>query len=246
VNSPSPPGLPGRPPFASYRLPLPRRRLGPGTVASLLVHGILIALIFWRGAELVSGGGGPGPLGGGGGATRAPRFVSLPSFSAPVAVDVPPVVPPPVVAVAPTPEAVPVEPEPIVVTQPVVAQAATGADGGVGPGTGGGQGTGAGTGIGAQTGPGTGGPEGYIVPADPRWSIMPPMNRPASLRGRQYTVRFWVTTDGRVTRVEVAPEMADRAYRQRFIEEMMHYKFRPAMTRDGTPIASVFSITVTL
>ncbi|MGH7673900.1 MAG: hypothetical protein ACREMV_01400 [Gemmatimonadales bacterium] len=245
MATPPDPGTPGRPSFDSYHLPLTRRRLGPGALAALALHALLVAVIFWRGAELVSGGGGAGPLGGGGG-SRAPRFVNLPSYSAPVAVEVPPVAPLPVLTIVPPPEAVPVEPEPIVVSPSAVVPVAAGADDGTGPGTGGGQGAGVGPGIGAQTGPGTGGPEGYIVPADPRWSIMPPMSRPASLRGRQYTVRFWVTADGRVTRVEVAPEIVDRAYRQRFIEEMMHYKFRPAMTRDGTPIASVFSITVTL
>ena len=235
--------VPPRPRFDTYHLPLPRRRLGPGAIASLLLHGLLVVLIFWRGAELVSGGGGAGPLGGGGG-SPAPKFVALPGLPAPVAAEVPP--PPPVVIVAPTPEVLPAEPEPIPVPPAPVAVAAAGADSGAGPGTGGGQGTGAGGGVGAQTGPGTGGPEGYIVPADPRWSIMPPTDRPASLRGRRYTVRFWVAPDGRVTRVEVAPEIADRAYRQRFIEKMMDYRFRPAMMRDGTPIASVFSITVTL
>ncbi|MGH7644515.1 MAG: hypothetical protein ACREMR_02920, partial [Gemmatimonadales bacterium] len=141
MDSPPAPGSPGppeRPRFDCYRLPLSRRRLGPGALASLLVHVLLIALIFWRGAELVSGGGGAGPLGGGGGASRAPRFVNLPGLSAPVAVDVPLVVPPPVVTVVLTPEVLPVEPEPIEVPQPAVAHVATGGEGGAGPGTGGG------------------------------------------------------------------------------------------------------------
>ncbi|MGH7529415.1 MAG: energy transducer TonB, partial [Gemmatimonadales bacterium] len=115
---------------------------------------------------------------------------------------------------------------------------------GQGPGTGGGRGTGTGTGLGADQGPGSGGEAGYIFPASPRWTIFPPPGAPRDARGRRHVVRFWVTADGRVTRVEVTPPIEDGDYRREFIARMMAYQFAPATTRDGRRVASVASVTV--
>ncbi|MDP3911410.1 MAG: hypothetical protein Q8Q14_13565, partial [Gemmatimonadales bacterium] len=114
---------------------------------------------------------------------------------------------------------------------------------GTGLGTGGGQGTGTGTGAGSDAGPGSGGEAGYIFPASPRWTIFPPPGAPREARGRRHEVRFWVTAEGRVTRVEVTPPIKDSGYRREFTERMMGYLFNPA-TRDGRRIAYVASVTV--
>ncbi len=114
---------------------------------------------------------------------------------------------------------------------------------GEGPGTGGGQGAGVGPEAGAGVGPGTGGEGGYIFVASPRTAILPPMARvPGSVAGRTYRVRFWVAADGRVTRVEVDPPIADADYRREFQQRMLAYRFYPARTRDGQSVASVVTV----
>src|SRR5205814_10080991 len=113
----------------------------------------------------------------------------------------------------------------------------------VGPGAGGGQGGGAGGGTGAVTGPGTGGEGGYIFVASPRTAILPPLARvPGSVAGRTYVVKFWVAADGRVTRVEIDPPMADAAYSRELQQRMMAYQFYPARTRDGRNVASIVPV----
>lgn len=115
---------------------------------------------------------------------------------------------------------------------------------GTGPGSGGGQGTGTGTGVGADVGPGSGGAAGYIFAATPRWSLLPPPGAPRQDRG-QHEIRFWVGADGQVTRVEVTPPIKDANYRREFMKKMMGFVFDPARTRDGRPVASIASVTIT-
>jgi TonB family protein len=67
---------------------------------------------------------------------------------------------------------------------------------------------------------------------------------PREARGRRYEVRFWVTAEGRVRRVEVTPPIKDAAYRREFMERMMGWVFNPAMTRDGRRVDYVASVTV--
>jgi hypothetical protein len=57
-------------------------------------------------------------------------------------------------------------------------------------------------------------------------------------------VRFWVTAEGRVTRVVVSPPIKDGAYRREFVERMMGYLFNPATTRDGRRVDFVATVTV--
>src|SRR5438093_1222883 len=105
------------------------------------------------------------------------------------------------------------------------------------------QGGGAGGGTGAAPGPGTGGEGGYIFVASPRTAILPPLARvPGSVAGRTYVVKFWVAADGRVTRVEIDPPMADAAYSREFQQRMMAYQFYPARTRDGRNVASIVPV----
>ena len=240
-----------RPVFDSYALPLPRRRegTGPAAVLSFIAHLTIAALVLWRGAALFEsgGGGGTGPRGGGGGGGRpAVSWFTLPSVSTPQAHDIPqpPAVSVPTVAV-PVTEPVKIDvPLPnVVIAPPAAIGTGTGTSGGPGqgPGTGGGTGTGAGTGAGADTGSGSGGGASDIFPAAPKWAIIPPDGMP---RGR-HEVRFWVTADGIVARVEVTPPIKDADYRREFTKRMMGYLFTPATTRDGHRVASVATVIFT-
>ncbi len=227
--------------FTAYSLPLPRRRQGPAAALSVVAHVAIAVLMLWRGAELLAGGGG--------GRTQLTWF-TLPAGTAPQALDMPapPAVTVPTVAL----------PDPVKLDVPVIETIATpppapaaqgsgtGTSGGPGqgPGSGGGQGTGTGSGSGSDAGPGSGGEAGYILPATPRWAIFPPPGAPGAVRGRPHQVRFWVTADGRVTRVEVTPPIKDAAYRRQFNERMMGYLFTPAATRDGRRVDYVASVTV--
>jgi len=244
---------PPRPAFNAYALPLPRRREGPAAALSFLAHVTIAILVLWRGAALVAGGGGggPGPRGGGGGGGRpAVSWFALPAPSVAQAREVqevpPPAVTVPTIAV-PTPEPVKIEPlTALVLATPAAVGTGAGTSGGPGegPGAGGGKGTGTGTGVGSDSGAGSGGDASYIFPASPRWTIFPPPGAPREARGRRHEVRFWVTAEGKVTRVEVTPPIKDAGYRRDFTERMMGYLFNPATTRDGRHVDYVASVTV--
>jgi hypothetical protein len=72
--------------------------------------------------------------------------------------------------------------------------------------------------------------------------ILPPQ-APGSVAGHAYRVRFWVGADGRVTRVEVDPLIADESYRREFLERMLAYQFVPAQSH-GRNVASVYTVTL--
>ena len=235
-------GLP-RAPFTAYSLPRGAKRGRIGTIVSFCIHlGIIIA-IFWGGAEalLDLGAGGPGPRGGGGGDGGATAYFTLPASPPPAPVDIPA---PPQIAVdqLPIPDVQITDLARIEVPQqqlPIASSSAnTGTGGpGQGPGTGGGTGTGVGTGTGSAEGPGTGGGSGDIFDATPLGIILPAR----CLRG--YTnARFWVAVDGKVTRVEMEPPPREAGCRREMTERLMGYKFRPATTRDGQPVSSIFQI----
>jgi hypothetical protein len=102
---------------------------------------------------------------------------------------------------------------------------------------------GLGAAAGAGVGSGTGDEAGYIFPASPRTAILPPLAKvPGSVAGRTYHVKFWVSVDGRVTRVEVAPPIADAEYGREFRRRMMAYQFYPAHFRDGRNVAYVVTV----
>ena len=50
-------------------------------------------------------------------------------------------------------------------------------------------------------------------------------------------IRHGVGPDGRVERVELAPEIDDRGFAKKFVEVMRNYRFRPARSADGAAIA---------
>ena len=123
--------------------------------------------------------------------------------------------------------------------------AALGGGGGNAGGAGGGRGTGPGATAGVGVGSGTGDEASYIFPASPRTAILPPLARvPGSVAGRTYRVKFWVSVEGRVTRVDVDPPIADAAYGREFQQRMMAYQFYPAHTRDGRSVANVVTIPI--
>jgi len=239
----------------TLKVPLGRASPLPGTVVSLLVHAAIIFGLVWLGRDVLSGGaGGAGEQGGGGGRGGAAgrlTFFTLPAVDPPQA-ELPPaprVIPPPLPTI-PTDLAIPtfeIPRDALVAPAQAAAPVSTSGTGtgGTGGGTGGRDGPGAGPGSGAAQGPGTGGEGGYIFPASPRWTIIPPANAPSEIKGRRLRVRFWVTADGRVTRVEVEPPIRDGAYRREFLERMREYLFVPATTRDGRRVASTTEIFIT-
>jgi hypothetical protein len=84
-----------------------------------------------------------------------------------------------------------------------------------------------------------------VLPPEPKFIIVP-ADRPKSVRGREFAVHFWVDARGRVTKVEVDPEIEDREYRRRFLDQMYQFQFTPARTLDGRPIDGHIVIPITL
>ena len=196
-------------------------------------YSLLLAALLWVGAvPLRNAGRGPGPAGGGGGGPRqAVNFFVLPSGS-PAAVDVPM---PPSVQLTSLPALSQIKVD--------LPKLDLGQDSGSGTGGTPGPGASPGRGTGSAEGPGTGGEGDYIVIASPRTMILPPQ-APGSVAGHTYRIRFSVAADGRVTRVEIDPPIADEAYRREFLERMLAYQFVPAQTRDKRNVASVFTVTL--
>jgi hypothetical protein len=249
---------------------MPHPRRDPvGLVASIVVHLAIIALIVGGvvgGSVRLRGAGdgyGPAGGGGGGGGGRRVSYIELPAVgaAAPAAVavsePVPPVVNPPVEETPVTPVPPPSESADAATPAPAEARADTGSGtgagtgAGVGPGaaggSGGGTGGGVGTGTGLAVGPGTGGDSTDVVPPQLR-NLIPPLAErpPRELRGQRINVTFWVSAEGLVDRFAIDPEIGDRGYREKFSEIMMKTRFRPARTRTGIPVPSVYEISYTL
>jgi TonB family protein len=64
------------------------------------------------------------------------------------------------------------------------------------------------------------------------------------MRGRTVRVHFWVNAQGRVTRVELEPDIKDAGYRQQFLSMMKEYTFNPARTAGGAKIDGVLVMPV--
>jgi protein TonB len=232
-------------------------------VLSALLHGSLIAALILGAAattnEVLRTIGGPGPRGGGGGGGAGTvRYIELPPLASAGMRLVPqadePRRPRPEV-VLPRPTVAQADLQPVPQDLSALADASAPVDGaglgsgsgpGAGTGTGGGVGSGTGSGIGSGEGPGTGGGEGgAVLPPEPKFIIVP-ADRPGSVRGRQYDVHFWVDRTGKVTKVEVDPDIPDAAYRRKFLEQMYKFQFTPARTLDGTPVDGHLIIPITL
>jgi len=117
---------------------------------------------------------------------------------------------------------------------------------GLGPGAGTGTGGGTGAGRGPGMGPDSGGAGGSLYPPTPRQIILPPADRPASVRGTTVTVRFEISERGDVMRVSLSPTLPDRSFAHEFTQRLQRYTFTPATTLDGRPVAAIYQIRITL
>lgn len=250
-----------------FQLPPQRERYGVAMAVAVALHAAALALLLvepFDESEYRLGIGVPGmaPGGGGGGAGGTPeiRYVDLvaaaPAPASPrveqrepeVVVPVPTVVAPrvempkPMAAIEPTTLALPVAPPGSQATAP--GDPGPGA-GGLGPGTGGGIGSGQGRGVGSGRGDGAGGEGGDVLAPEPRASPFPFDRPPADADGVEFTVRFYVDERGRVQRVTIAPEIADRGYRRKVIAVFESWTFYPARTLDGRPVKGQYVIRFT-
>ena len=114
------------------------------------------------------------------------------------------------------------------------------------PGAGRGRGGGTGSGRGPGMGPDSGGAGGSLYPPTPRQVIMPPSDRPASVRGKMFTILFEISERGDVMRVSINPMPSDHGFARDFLERLRRYRFTPARTLDGRPIAALYPLTITL
>ena len=245
-------------PSPALSMPRTGRSFVRPVLVSALLHLVALAL-FIRHLQTVSLNAGDGSVtpggGGGGGGGSGVTLIELPPFHV-------------AASRAPAPAAQRETPLPavVLVEQPVPERTATlnpvsilvnplpvpGAGVGVGAGLGPGAGTGAGGGVGGGIGPGTGSGGGAggagdaVFPPQPKYSILPPLPTPASVRGQMYRVRFWVDVQGRVTMVNVTPAIPDGEYRKKFLGSMREYTFTPARRADGTPVRGEAVVTITL
>jgi len=229
VNAPD-----ARPPIPGLRLPLPSRGVAPGAALAVLAHASVIGALLIRGQE--STGRAAPPV-----APNAVNFFVL-SRGTPASVDVAltPHVP---LADLSGLRRIAIELPPVDLpraTLPLPVMPVSGGTGGAEGARAGGGGPATGVGTAAGAGPGTGDEGGYILHAAPRTAILPPLAQvPGSVVGRTLRVSFWVAADGRVTRVDVDPPIADAAYNREFQRRMMAYQFYPAHTRGGRTLADV-------
>ncbi|HZA98280.1 MAG TPA: hypothetical protein VE399_05850 [Gemmatimonadales bacterium] len=241
----------------------PRRYLGLGV--SLVLHGLVLALLVTRGERLWSrtlapgfpapGAAADGGSGGGGSRVAYITLPPMPKTEPPPRPKVVKVVPPPRQVQVPVrapeqPEAVTPPPQDTVAppTHQTLATADSGAARGTAPGTGtGGQpGQGNGSSAGGGNGFGPGGEGGRARPPEPRDMAFPFDNPPKELRGTSLNVTFWVRNDGRVERYVVEPAIKDRDYAKKFDEVMRAFRFTPAQAADGTRIPGTTRISFTL
>jgi hypothetical protein len=246
-------------------MPRVRERFTPGVAVATAAHGLiligLLALAATAADDYYRAIGAPGAPAGGGGGGGGPvvRYVELPAVGrfevprpppseSPARAMVPLTLPKPELASLPDAMRQPGVPLTSGPVQSVVLGRGPGTGGGPGAGTGsgGGIGSGRGTGVGAGTGPGTGGEGGSVLPPEPRYAILPPDDRPPSVRGREFEVEFWVDASGRVTRVDVRPEIEDADYRRRFLDRMRQFQFNPARTLEGQPVNGRLIIRIAL
>jgi len=239
-------------------LPLSARPLRGALGLALLLHLLVIWLLAsgiprrWDRSPTA----GPFTLsnrgGGGGGREHGVAYISLPAAPAaappPVMQRRPPVVPrpvPPVVAPRVVPPPAPADTASVVAPVAVAdtESAGPGAEG-TGAGTGGGTGGGTGAGVGDGAGIGAGGEGGRGTAPEPRQLVLPPADYPKDLRGRQVEVTFYVTADGQVEHIAVAPEIRDGGFARRFAEAMRNYRFRPARSPAGAPVPGTTTVTV--
>jgi protein TonB len=228
-----------------------------GVILSAVVHAALILFGVYSGSRLMvadrmpGAGRGRGGGGGGGGARALVLFTPpAPAAASPV-LPLPPRLVVPKAPPVPLPEMKPPDvAPPQLSTEQLLAALGPGAGPGkgvgAGPGAGSGSGGGTGSGRGSGIGPDSGGAGGKLYPPTPRQIILPPSDRPASVRGTTITVRFEISERGDVMRVSMNPTPRDRAFASQFAERLKRYTFTPATTLDGRPVAAIYEIRITL
>lgn len=143
------------------------------------------------------------------------------------------------------PDSVVPDPTPQVAGGPSAAQGGAGTGTGSGGGSGTGQGRGVGAGRGAGSGPGDGGGGGGTGTApEPRQLVLPPEDVPKELKGRSLQVTFWIGAGGQVQRIAVAPAISNGKFARKFEDTMRNYRFRPARSPAGFPVAGSTTLTV--
>lgn len=241
--------------YPTARLPRNDRAYGSGLGLATIGH-ILFILAVIVTHQVVSHRaiGMPGEPGGGGGSEI--HFIGLAPAPAPASAAAPRVEQ----VAAPPPEPEPVAEDELLFPLPELARVepqensaisleslGLGASKGQssGPGSGGGIGSGEGTGIGAGVGPGTGGDGGAVLAPEPRQVVYPFEEAPASIKGREFQIHFWVDRRGRVKRVEISPKIEDNGFRKKLIERMLQWVFYPARTFSGSPVEGELIISYT-
>ena len=216
-----------------------------GLGLSAVAHLVLLALVLYAQHKAIEAGLMPGlgpnrPGGGGGGGAAVVLFVQPPAAPAAPAVEAPHLEVVTTPAVQP-PEEVPVQMSPDELRS--LLQAATPGNGtGAGPGSGTRSGGGSGAGFGPGTGADSGGGGGNVFPPQPRGIILPPSDRPASVRGTTVLVRFEISARGEVLDVSLDPPIRDRHFRDDFLDRLRRYTFTAAYTRDGRAGPGIYEI----
>jgi hypothetical protein len=227
-----------------------------GVILSAAVHVAVVLLLVWSGTRLMEADRAPGRGrgrggGGGGGGNRTLVLLVPPAPAAPAPAPPAPaiVIPTQVSLVIPEvrPDTTPRAPAP---APPAVEGQGPGEGAGKGPGAGPGSGTGSGggngSGVGPGTGPDSGGGGGRVYPPQVQGIILPPPDRPSSLRGTKVDAVFEISATGEVTHVALDPTPKDRKFANAFLERLRRYTFAPAYTVDGRRIAGLIRITITL
>lgn len=81
-----------------------------------------------------------------------------------------------------------------------------------------------------------------LIPPTPRGVIMAPLERPASVRGREVTVWVFITQAGAVDSVRLDPPTPDSDYNNSLLREARDWVFEPA-ERAGRAVATWYSYT---
>jgi TonB family protein len=74
--------------------------------------------------------------------------------------------------------------------------------------------------------------------------VLPPSDYPKELRGRTLEVTFWVDAQGKVEHIEVVPTIAQGGFAKKFEETMRNYRFQPARSPEGVPVAGSLTVKV--
>jgi hypothetical protein len=227
-----------------------------GLGLSAAVHLGLLALVLWGQHRMMEAGLmpglGPGKAGGGGGGSRVFAVLAIPAARA--ALPPAPALTVPSLQALTVPVEQPAEEVPVQMSAEELAAliraTAPGSGGGqgsgAGPGTGPGTGGGSGGGAGGGSGGDSGGAGGNVFAPQLQGMILPPPDRPSSVRGVTFRVRIEVSARGEVLDVSIDPAIRDRHYGDEFLDRLRHYRFTPAYTRDGRAAPGVFEIRITL